>query len=216
MGVRLTGISTPIVGLNWEFTDPKVPVLPATIIPGQKIKVFISSICYDNDKFDRVRFELKRLIESTKLADVYTFEGKGAASITAQEHYTFALEDSDICIFLIDNELGITPGVQVEIDTVTRNNMKALYYFCDETRKEKTAFEESIMGASFAKSKTIHKFDDLILNGVQDLIHWDGDTVHRLVFHPFFNDLPYDAVSSGIRQNDHSRLLKNTHSFHSD
>ena len=77
---------------------------------------------------------------------------------------------SDICIFLIDNADGIKAGVQAEIDTVKKHNIKALYYFCDETQKEKTALEQSLMGARFAKSKTVHSFSELSREGVQALI----------------------------------------------
>ena len=174
MGIRITEVSTPLGGIAWEYTskaeEKEIPLLPA-LQPGRKIEVFISSICGDHGKYDHVRAELKKLIEETGLANVYLFEGEGAASIPAGSHYVFALEDCDICIFLIDNADGITPGVQKEIDTVKRNNIKALYYFCDETKKEKTALEQSLMGAQFAKSKPINKFDDLIQNGFQDLIN---------------------------------------------
>lgn len=34
---------------------------------------------------------------------------------------------SDVCIFLIDNADGIKPGVQSEIDTVKKHDIKALY-----------------------------------------------------------------------------------------
>lgn len=50
-----------------------------------KIKVFISSIC-SVDKYDKVRAELKKAIEDTQLADVYTFEGKGASILPAGAH----------------------------------------------------------------------------------------------------------------------------------
>lgn len=169
MGIRLTGISTPVGGLSWEYTQAKEQKAPTAVIPGQKIKVFISSIC-GVEKYDKVRAELKNAIESTQLADVYTFEGEGASTLPAGAHYTYALEDSDICIFLIDNADGIRTGVQAEIDTVNKRNIKALYYFCDETQKEKTALEQSLMGARFAKSKTIHSFDELSKDGAQALI----------------------------------------------
>ena len=174
MGIRLTEVSTPLGGIAREYTDKaaekEIPLLP-TLQPGRKIEVFISSICGDHGKYDHVRAELKKTIEETGLANVYLFEGEGAASMPAGSHYVFALEDCDICIFLINNADGVTPGVQKEIDTVKRNNIKALYYFCDETKTEKTALEQSLMGAQFAKSKTIHKFDDLIQNGFHDLIN---------------------------------------------
>lgn len=169
MGVRLTGISTPVGGVSWEYTKTEENSTPLLISPGQKIKVFISSIC-GVEKYDKVRAELKTAIERTHLADVYTFESKGASTLSAGNHYTLALEDSDICIFLIDNADGIKPGVQAEIDTVKKHNIKALYYFCDETQKEKTALEQSLMGAHFAKSKTVHSFCELSQDGAQALI----------------------------------------------
>lgn len=169
MGVRLTGISTPVGGVSWEYTKAEEHSTSLPISPGQKIKVFISSICCV-EKYDKVRADLKSAIEGTQLADAYTFESEGASTLSAGSHYTWALEDSDICIFLIDNEDGINPGVQAEIDTVKKHNIKALYYFCDETQKEKTALEQSLMGAHFAKSKTVHSFSELSQDGAQALI----------------------------------------------
>lgn len=169
MGIRVTGISTPVGGLSWEYTRSDKQNIPLIISPGQKIKVFISSIC-GVEKYDKVRAELKSAIEATQLADAYTFESKGASTLTAGDHYTFALEESDICIFLIDNADGIRPRVQGEIDTVKKYNIKALYYFCDENQKEKTALEQSLMGAHLAKSKTVHSFSELSKDGAQALI----------------------------------------------
>lgn len=169
-GVRLTSVSTPVGGLSWEYMDKEDQVEHIPLVPDQKIKVFISSIC-GLDKYDNVRAELKEAIEKTNLAEVYTFEGKGASSLPAGAHYTWSLEDSDVCIFLIDNADGIGPGVQVEIDTVSKHNIKALYYFCDETSKEKTSLEKSLMGAHFAKSKTVHRFNELSQDGAKALIN---------------------------------------------
>ena len=106
MGVRLTGISTPVGGVSWEYTKGAERSAPLSIFPRQKIQVFISSIC-GVEKYDKVRDELKTAIERTQLADVYTFESKEASTLPAGNHYTWALEDSDICIFLIDNTDGI-------------------------------------------------------------------------------------------------------------
>lgn len=170
MGIRLTSVNTPIGGASWEYTKKDEQIVPREILPNQKIKVFISSIC-GKEKYDKVRKKLRVAIEDTKLAVVYTFEEEGASTLTAGEHYKFALEDSDVCIFLIDNEDGVTPGVQVEIDIVQKYNIKALYYFCDETSKEKTALEQSLMGASYAKSTTVHTFEDLSQDGANALIN---------------------------------------------
>lgn len=169
MAVIVTSINTPFLGVSWEYTKAMEHRTPLTMIPGQKIKVFISSIC-GVDKYDRVRAELKETIESTQLAEVYTFESKGASTLSAGSHYSWALEDSDVCIFLIDNADGIRPGVQAEIDIVKNHNIMALYYFCDETQKEKTALEQSLMGAQYAKSKTVHSFSELSQDGAQALL----------------------------------------------
>lgn len=90
MGIRVTGISTPIGGLSWEYTKAKEHNIPLQISSGQKIKVFISSIC-GVEKYDKVRADLKSAIESTKLVDVYTFEGKGASTLPAGTHYTLVI-----------------------------------------------------------------------------------------------------------------------------
>jgi hypothetical protein len=170
MGIRVTGISTPIGGISWEYSKEEKNLKSLMVSPTQKIKVFISSIC-GVEKYDKVRADLKNAIESTELADVYTFEGEDASSLPVDVHYKFALQDSDLCIFLIDNADGITSGVQAEIDTVKKYNIKALYYFCDEKKKDKTPLELSLMGASFSKCKTVHSFNELSQEGAHALIN---------------------------------------------
>lgn len=137
--------------------------------PRQKIKVFISSICGEK-KYDEIRARLKELIESTKLADVYLFEGTEASTLTAEQHYLLDLETSDVCIFLIDNADGVRPGVQREVDLAKKHNIKSLYYFCDEHSKEMTAVQKGLMGAQYAKSKVVHSFEELTSHGAQGLI----------------------------------------------
>ncbi|RDU24173.1 hypothetical protein [Anaerosacchariphilus polymeriproducens] len=172
MGIRLTGVSTPVGGFSWEYTGSSngLPISDNTSL-GYKIKVFISSICGDSGKYDKMRSELRKKIEETQLAIVYTFEGEESSTLTAKEHYTWALEESDICIFLIDNKDGVRSGVQNEIDTAQKYKIKSIYYFCDENSTEKTALEKSLMGANYAKSKTIHKFEDLCIKGAEALIN---------------------------------------------
>ncbi|MDA3732452.1 hypothetical protein PBV87_13245 [Niameybacter massiliensis] len=137
----------------------------------EKIKVFISSACGEGyENYNIARAALKALIESTGIATVYLFEGEGASIISAGEHYSSALEECDVCIFLIDNKDGIRPGVQIEIDCVNKYKIKALYYFCDKDSTEKTPLQESIMGYNFAKSRVIHSFEEFITSGAQDLI----------------------------------------------
>ena len=56
MCFKLTGISTPFFGLSWENIEKNKKNKPQFIIPDQKIKVFISSIC-GIEKYDKVREE---------------------------------------------------------------------------------------------------------------------------------------------------------------
>ncbi len=174
MRFRLTGITTPFGGINWEYLDENKerflePSL-ASLKPRSKLKVFISSSCSE-EKYKTVRKQLKDKIEQTQLADVYTFEQEEASTLSAETDFTFALAESDVCIFLIDNKDGIKSGVQEEIDIARKNNIMSLYYFCDENSQEKTAVELSIMGAQYAKSKTVHKFSELAEHGAQALIN---------------------------------------------
>ncbi len=138
------------------------------IIPRQKIKVFISSIC-GVEKYDTLRAKLKQVIEDTNLADVYLFEATGASTLTAQQHYVWDLENSDICIFIIDNSDGVNPGVQKEIDAAKKYNKKSFFYFCDENSKTATAIQKGLTGPNAPKYKVVHSFDEL-LGGAQSLI----------------------------------------------
>lgn len=138
------------------------------IIPRQKIKVFVSSIC-GVQKYDTLRAKLKQLIEGTNLADVYLFEDTGASTLTAQQHYIWDLENSDICIFIIDNFDGVNPGVQKEIDDAKKHNKKSFFYFCDENSKTPTAIQKGLTGPNAPKYKVVHSFEDL-LGGAQSLI----------------------------------------------
>lgn len=202
--MRITGISATLGVISGEKKIVEEKSEPLLISPGQKIKVFISSIC-GNEKYDKVRADLKKAIEETQLADAYTFEGTGPSTLTAGSHYQLALQDSDLCIFLIDNADGITQGVQAEIDTVKKYNIKALYYFCDEKQKEKTTIEQSLIGAQFTKSKTVHTFSELSKDGACAFIN---DLV--TIYHYYCTTLP-SKVESIVLQNDlqwlHSEYL---------
>lgn len=98
MNARLTGITTPFGGVSLEYKATEEKVIPRPIYPGQKIQVFISSIC-GKEKYDKVRADLKSTIEATQLTEVYTFEEKGASTLSAGAYYRLALKDSDLCIF---------------------------------------------------------------------------------------------------------------------
>ena len=140
-----------------------------SIVPDRKIRVFISSKC-GIEEYDRVRSELKKKLEATKLIKAYCFETAGSSSYSAEKQFMSNLRFSDVCIFLIDNKDDVSEGVQKEVNAAMRYNKKSLFYFCDERKKDKTQLENSMVGSSFAKSKTVHSFSELGINGAQDLI----------------------------------------------
>ncbi len=141
------------------------------LIPRKKLRVFVSSKCgVGAERYDKIRLELKKLIEETNLAEVYLFESEEASTLTAGQHYLWSLEESDICIFLIDNGDGVPKGVQKEIDCAKKYKIKSLYYFCDETTKEKTPVENSLIGFQFVKTRTVNSFEELLEHSAQALI----------------------------------------------
>ena len=171
MGIRLTSFTTPFGGFSWEYTGIKErkKSVPFPVSIDKKLKVFISSKS-GTSKYNKFRLKLKQVIEDTQLATVYLFEEEGASSLSADKSNNLAIQDSDVCIFLIDNADGISQDVQKEIDAVNKHGIKALYLFCDEKQKEKTPIEERMTGASFAHTKRVHRFDDLCKEGFKSLV----------------------------------------------
>ena len=130
------------------------------ITPNKKIDVFISSKCGEQ-KYDLVRAGLKALIDCTGLAVAYVFESSQASSLTAERHFTYELQDCDVCIFLIDNKDGIPNGVIKEIEVANKHNITSIYYFCDEYSKEKTPLQKSF-GHQSPLVRTVSSFTELL------------------------------------------------------
>ncbi|WP_029425049.1 hypothetical protein [Alkalibacillus haloalkaliphilus] len=142
-----------------------------------KVKVFISSRS-DSPKYVEVRNNLKDRIEETGLANVFVFEDTGSSSLTAEQVYLYDLEDSDICVFLIDNADGITNPVLREIERAKATNKKSLYLFCDESEKKPTEIQNELTGATGVKFKVVHSFEKLCDVGFEDLIN-DITTIYK-------------------------------------
>ncbi|MBU3183250.1 hypothetical protein [Clostridium estertheticum] len=142
-----------------------------------KIKVFVSSRC-GQQNYDTVRTKVKSLIEGTTLATVYLFEDGTASTQSAQQEYLYAVDDSDICLFLIDNADGVSDAVLREINRAKGQEKKSLYLFCKERQKKATQIQNELMGAKGARYSEINRFDDFILKGYTSLIN-DITTVYK-------------------------------------
>ena len=137
----------------------------------ERIRVFISSIC-GVEKYDSIRAELKKLIEDTGIAKVYLFEGKQQAStLTAEQDYLYGVDDSDVCVFLIDNSDGVPLGVLKEHQRAKAHPKKSIYIFCDENEKKPTNVQNEITGAKGSKYYITNSFQDFITIGYNSFIN---------------------------------------------
>lgn len=134
-----------------------------------KIKVFISSDC-EKEKYIRVRKQLKSLIDETGFTKAYIFEESLASTQAVVQNYLYNLDDSDVCIFLIDNADGVPNGVMKEIKRAKTHPKKSLYLFCNESQKEPTQIQKELIGAQGVKYYIVGKFDDFVYKGYQSLI----------------------------------------------
>ncbi|MEL3985682.1 hypothetical protein AAE038_11345 [Bacillus velezensis] len=141
------------------------------ILLPNKIKVFISSRCGQGfERYDEVRKQLKKLIESTKIADVYLFEESGASTQSAEQDYLYALDDSDVCLFLIDNKDDVTSAIVREITRAKSHPKKSIYLFCNEKESKPTQIQEELIGAKGAKYYIVNSFNEFANQGFKDLI----------------------------------------------
>lgn len=155
-------------------------VLP--ISSGQKITVFISSNIdgkHDKPKYNPVRMEVKSILEKTEIAQVCLFEDLPGSTLPVGLEYCWQLKDCDLCIFLIDNKDGIKPEVQKQIEIVRRNNIQAIYLFCDENCKSETEIELGLKGVPYANTNTVHKFADLSKFAVRAFMYDVINTYHN-------------------------------------
>jgi len=154
----------------------------------EKIRVFISSKCggerinYDklveaesSDKkavaskavrtsYDLIRRALKTSLEETDLFEVYIFEDDYASTSAAGEDYIFKLDNSQVCLFLIDNfDEKISEGLLNEITRAQKTNKKSFYLFLNDPNREITSIQENILGVRgvhFYEVKEIREFID--------------------------------------------------------
>jgi hypothetical protein len=179
----------------------------------EKIKVFISSQC-GNEKYDRVRRELKKLIERTGFAKVYLFEETLASTQTSAQDYLYALDDSDVCIFLIDNADGVTPAVLREIKRAKSHPKKSLYLFCKERKEEPTQIQKELTGAQGIKYYVTNTFEEFVCKGYESLINdiskvYSNYCKNRLIDPEFTHTNKTDIeVHSGASESIEKKLLK--------
>lgn len=123
-----------------------------------KVKVFVSSKC--GGKYTIVRKALKELLENTGIAKTYVFESSPGSSMSMPKAYLRHVDDSDLCVFLIDNEDDVSEAVQREYRRALDLDKKIICFFCDETNKGKTELEKEIIETRSHKFDYLHEFSD--------------------------------------------------------
>lgn len=136
------------------------------------LRVFISSKC--GGKYSIARKALETLLKSTGLVEVYVFENETASSEDTQSAYLEYVDQSNLCVFLVDNQDGASPAVLSEEKRAKDKSLRLLYIFCDEFEKTPTPMQESIKGSLSQKYKVVHELADIVTTAydsvMQDLI----------------------------------------------
>lgn len=172
MGIRLTGLTTPYGGLSWEF------VSKVNFGANRKITVFLI-INSGNKKAKSAAKKLKKGIEQTKLAEVDIIGDPDGLTVPTVEQIDLDLEHADLCIFLVDNAERITLEMQTAADHIKKHHVMSVFFFCDSKSKAVTALEQSIVGLSFIRCRTIQSFRRLGKSGASALVQ-DIITIYRM------------------------------------
>lgn len=161
-----------------------------------KIKVFISSRCGE-PKYDEVRADLKKLLEDTGLIKVYLFEHGTASTMTAQQDYIYYLDDSDVCVFLIDNKDDVTQPILTEIKRAKDYPKKSLYLFCSENEEKPTQVEKDLYGANGCRFLRVNEFKDFANKGFESLLN-DITRIYQHYCRSRIKDVEFDVTESDI------------------
>ena len=178
-----------------------------------KLRIFISSRC--GGKYTIARKALKKLLLTTGLAEVYAFETAPASSEDTQSAYLESIDNSNLCIFLIDNADGPSPAVLSEEKRAKDKQLRMLYLFCDEDKKEETPMQKAIRSAMTQKYYVVHEFADIV-SKAYDSVMQDIITIYKRKETPLKDD---PEVSEKPNQNNISQsfgsfvLLPTTKSF---
>ncbi len=137
----------------------------------QKIRVFVSSKCGETE-YNAIRSTIKKSIEKTGLASVYLFEDDSASTTTVKSRYLSRLNESDVCIFLIDNFDNTLPeGVVTEHQEAKKKKKKSLYFFCNDPNKKITEIQEELYGPNKPMYCTFSNKKDFEKNCLTSLIN---------------------------------------------
>lgn len=150
-----------------------------------KLKVFISSRC--GGKYSIARKALKKLLESTGLVETYVFETEPACSANTVSSYLNYIDESNLCIFLVDNKDGVTPPILSEEKRAKDKKLRLLYIFCDEEEKNPTSMQNEIKVSLSQKYDVVHEFSDISVKAY-DSVMQDIVFIYKIKDNQLIND----------------------------
>lgn len=163
-----------------------------------KLTVFISSKI--DDRYMIVRKALKKMLTETGMvASVYAFETEGASSMDLKSAYLNRVDQSDVCVFLIDNDDNVTDAVMAEHKRAKNANLHRLYFFCDEKNKTPTSLQNELMSSMEVKYKdNISKFSDFTTvvyeSILQDIVDCYIYKRHKTIINPTSQSSTSDTI----------------------
>ncbi len=124
------------------------------------VKIFVSSECGSDTKFEKIRLELKHRLSMIPFVQSFFTEIDMTASTGSREGIEQDwIDDCDYCIFMIDNANPKDQSVGRHYKRTQEQNKKCFFVFCDEESKD-ISYIESEQERKGCTFQTIHDFDD--------------------------------------------------------
>lgn len=161
------------------------------------LSIFISSKC--DGKYREMRKRLSKLINDSPLMNSICYEEEGSRSVKSEEFYVNHVKSCDVCLFIIDNEDGISCSVLKEIDTAKKYNKKCLYFFCTENSSDRTQLQEDLDAKEkYSEISTFDQIPETVIESITgDIIYYyryrNSDVVDYKI-----SDINTDKYSSTI------------------
>lgn len=132
-----------------------------------KLKVFLSSKCGDDDTFKVIRTTTKQALDETGLFSVYMFE-QTASTHEIEDSYLAELDESHVCLFYINENVDLPLGVAKEIKRAVETEKKSLFVFLKGNVNKKT--RELVIEKGFCKFAEINAIEEFTKKGYDSII----------------------------------------------
>ena len=165
----------------------------------RRVRVFISSReCRANEngklQYERYKFirrAIKELLEETNMVTVFVREIDGGDSSSLQDECLREIQNSHICVFIIDNhddKDAHGEGVILEYNTAKRQGKKCLFFFCKEYEKSATQIEKEQKTPTQPSCNYVNSFEEFPNKIYHTVINAIFNSYHNQCFPLLSND----------------------------